>query len=146
MTEAPTVDPSDEPRDLDAVLARMRALTERFYHGAVGVQVHAFVEFTGLLSKFVDVCSRAHAKGIDFTQANTHSGRTVPLAVHDVVYLAEKLDCIYGPALLMSQELRDAFIAELFKGRFRLVPAAAEPAAPRRPVQHPGEDAAPTAP
>jgi len=69
------------------------------------------------MNEYIKICRQAADAGIDFTQANTHSG--VPLPMHDfeALYLAEKLNCILGPALgAMKPALRDAFLTKLIDG------------------------------
>jgi hypothetical protein len=104
------------------MLVRMKRITDAFYGRATGVGVHAFIEFCGLMNEFVQVCQEAHARGVNFTQANTHSGQELPFAPHHATYLAEKLNCIYGPSLLSNEANRQAFIQTLFEGVYKLVP------------------------
>lgn len=69
------------------VLNRMRRAKDNFYAAALGTGVHAFVEFAGWMHEYILICE---ASGT-FDEPL--------LADHNVAYLAEKLDCIYGPAL-----------------------------------------------
>jgi len=80
-------------------LRKMRAASETFYRLAVQTQVHAFIEFTGLMNEYITLCEGAEAAGIDWLMANTHTNTPLPIKEHHVGYLAEKLDCIYGPSL-----------------------------------------------
>lgn len=106
-------------------LRQMQEISARFYDAVftanMGSKAHAFVEFTGLMNEYISICQAAEKAGIDFGQANTHSGKALPMEPHHAQYLAEKLNCIYGPALLSNKDVRDAFIATLFEGEFRLV-------------------------
>lgn len=104
----------------EEILKSMRAVSADFYGKVVHTKCHPFIEFTGLLNEYITICQDAHAKGIDFTQANTHTGQALPVAPHNVAYLAEKLNCIYGPSLLASAELRSTLISVLLDGEFRL--------------------------
>jgi hypothetical protein len=104
------------------ILTAMRETSNAFYASAVQTRCHPFIEFCGLMNEYISVCTFAHQEGIDFTQANTHTGEALPVGVHHAVYLSEKLNCIYGPSLLTSPEVREAFIKGLFKNAFRLVP------------------------
>ncbi len=95
--------PNDEPA-FDAakrrqMLEEMQATSDRFYRSAARIGCHAYIEFCGLMNKYIDVCRRAEAQGVDWLMANTHTGAPLPFENHDLVYLAEKLSCIYGPAL-----------------------------------------------
>lgn len=116
--------PQEEPvynkAEREEILVSMREASSKFYGMAVHTKCHPFIEFTGLLNEFITICQAAHAKGIDFTQSNTHTGQALPIAPHNVAYLAEKLNCIYGPSLLASSELRSALIRVLLDGEFRL--------------------------
>jgi hypothetical protein len=104
----------------EEILVSMREASSRFYGMAVHTKCHPFIEMTGLMNEYITICQAAHAKGIDFTQSNTHTGQALPIAPHNVAYLAEKLNCIYGPSLLASPELRNALISVLLDGEFRL--------------------------
>lgn len=92
----------------EVILADMRRTSDAFYGMAVRTRCHPFIEFCGLINKYIDLCQAAHEAGIDFTNANTHSGTALPVAHHDMRYLAEKLDCIFGPTLRGSPEAREA--------------------------------------
>lgn len=102
------------------MIDKMRLVSERFYGPATMTGVHAFIEFCGLMNEYITVCAEAQARGIDFTMANTHTGEALPFQVHNAAYLAEKLNCIYGPALLKNKQVRDTFIQVLFEGEYAL--------------------------
>lgn len=103
MNRAPVTPLEASREDLLALVARMRAVSAQtydlFFLANMGGEVHAFIEFCGVLSKYVDICERAAAQGIDFRHLNTHSNRPLPVFAHDMEYLGEKLACIFGPAL-----------------------------------------------
>jgi hypothetical protein len=111
------------PEERREMLEKMQQISNTFYSLSVQVGVHAWIEFCGLMNEYVTLCQAAHAQGIDFGQANTHSGAALPVKPHNAAYLAEKLNCIYGPSLLSDPEVRGSFIDVLFDGRFKLVPA-----------------------
>ncbi len=108
------------PEEREVALGKMRTLAESYYREAVRTGCHAFIEFAGLMNEFIQVCARAHRQGHDFPFANTHSGTALPFEPYNLAYLAEKLNCIYGPALLSNKPNRDAFISGLFEGEFKL--------------------------
>lgn len=108
------------PEERAGMLQKMRDLSDAYYSKATATGCHAFIEFAGLMNEFITVCSKAHNQGQDFPFANTHSGTALPFKPWNLAYLAEKLNCIYGPALLSDKANRDAFIAELFEGQFKL--------------------------
>lgn len=116
------LDQTYTPEERQQALDWMRQVSKTFYALATQGKAHAFIEFTGLMNEFLQMCERAHAAGQDFTQANTHSGQALPMETYNAAYLAEKLNCIYGPALLNDASIREAFIAGLFEGRYKLVP------------------------
>lgn len=93
-------------------IAAMRAASSRFYAAATATGVHAFIEFTGLMNEYIQICE----KNPGFMHANTHSEQPMAMADHEAAYLAEKLDCIYGPSLRASQQLARALIPEPYRG------------------------------
>lgn len=106
--------------ELLALAKRMRAVSDAtyglFFRAGMGAEVHAFIEFCGVLSKYVAICERCAAQGIDFRFLNTHSGAGLPVEVHDMEYLGEKLDCILGPAIRANPVAREALRRALFGG------------------------------
>jgi len=109
---------STDKAELLALAARMRAVSDAtyylFFKSGMGAEAHAFLEFCGVLSKYVDICERCAEKEIDFRFMNTHSGEGLPIEVHDMRYLGEKLDCILGPAIRANPEARAALREALF--------------------------------
>ncbi len=104
------------------MLRKMRATSSQFYELAIRTGVHSFIEFCGLMNEYIQVCERADKAGIDWVSANTHSGTALPFEDYNAAYLAEKLNCIYGPELLGNEKVRQAFISKLFEGEYKLVP------------------------
>lgn len=86
--------------ELDDIVKNMEAVSERVYwhmfSSNIGGSCHAMMEFCGLMSMYVKLCRAASRKGIQFPFINTHSGTAIPMELHDVEYLAEKFDCIFG--------------------------------------------------
>lgn len=113
------------PEERQQAIDWMKKVSSTFYSLATQGRAHAFIEFCGLMNEFIQMCERAHAAGQDFTQANTHTGQALPMQTYNAAYLAEKLNCIYGPALLNDPDIREAFIAGLFEGEYKLVPVKA---------------------
>lgn len=85
-----------------------------FFHAGMGSRCHAFLEFNGLISQYVKIAQRAAAAGIDFTQANVHNQTPLPVEIHDLEYLAEKIRCIFGPLIDANPEARELFKKKLF--------------------------------
>lgn len=90
------------PEELRLMTKKMRDLVTSFYWQVIQIGCHPFIEFCGLMAKYVDICE---ASGISFPDASTHTGIALPLADHHLTYLAEKFDCIFGPSLKNKQTL-----------------------------------------
>lgn len=108
------------PVNKETMLKQMRAASRTFYGLATLSGCHPFIEFCGLMEEFIKVCQVANDNGQDFFLASTHTGIELPFESYNLEYLAEKLNCIYGPSLLSKKENRDAFIKVLFEGKYRL--------------------------
>lgn len=92
-------------------LRKMKIVADQFYRGAVQTNCHPFVEFCGLMQEYIKVCQAATDKGIDFTQANRHSGAALPIETYHAAYVGEKLGCIYGPSLSQPEVFKAFFEA-----------------------------------
>ena len=111
--------------ELQLLTERMARVAENvywlFFYAEMGSRVHAFLEFNGLLLKYVQICRRCALDGVDFTQFNTHTGQALPVEVHDMEYLGEKLRCIFGPIIDANPAARAALKKALFgNGGFSL--------------------------
>ena len=95
----------------DKMLAAMQVVSNKFYKEAQATKVHGFLEFCGLMNEFIKVCQAASDKGIDFTQANRHSGAALPIETYHAAYVGEKLGCIYGPSLSQPEVFKAFFEA-----------------------------------
>lgn len=115
----------------EQMLAGMSRISALFYSQATQLGCHGFIEFCGLMNEFIKVCGAAHERGEQFPFANTHSGTVLPFEPYNFAYLAEKLDCIYGPAL-EDDANRDTFIAAMFPG-YELVERVPHGALPPHP-------------
>jgi hypothetical protein len=91
--------------ELNSIVVRMQRVANSVYLLLQSCNVHAFIEFNGLMQKYVDLCRRAAAEGVDFTMFNTHTGTSFEVRDHDVEYMAEKFDCIFGPLFRKYPEL-----------------------------------------
>jgi hypothetical protein len=90
----------------ERMLARMAEIAESFYRAACRVGFHQFIEFAGLLNEHIKICKRMHTEGVDFGTTELDP------KVHEMAYIAEKIDCIFGEALCKS-ETREAFLGAL---------------------------------
>ena len=102
-------DPSFSKEELQALTLKMRATANTVYVLLQSCQVHAFIEFNGLMQKYVDLCQRAADEGVDFSMYNTHNEKSFTVHGHDIEYLAEKFDCIFGPLFRKNPELWKLF-------------------------------------
>lgn len=90
------------PAERITALAKMKASAANFYASAVGIGVHPFIEFAGLMNEYIKACENANRNGLDFSQFNTHTGMALPLAEHEIDYINEKLDCIFTGRILVK--------------------------------------------
>jgi len=100
---------SKEERDIQ--IENMTKVSNAFYSQVTRVGVHAFIEFTGLMNKFIDICRNTSNAGVDFNECNTHTGDELVVHDYDLAYLAEKMDCIFGPTLADEGKRRYFFRA-----------------------------------
>lgn len=108
-------DASYSKEELQAITLKMREVANVVYRLLQSCEVHAFIEFNGMMQKYVDLCSRAAEAGVDFTMFNTHNDKSFTVHEHDVEYLAEKFDCIFGPLFR-----KDPLLWEIFKEKLEL--------------------------
>ena len=87
----------------EIALKQMQDLSDLFYSKVTHINVHPFIEFTGLMNEFIDACRNAHLKGVDFSECNKHAGNHLPLEEHQIHYLNEKLECIFTGRSVMSE-------------------------------------------
>lgn len=95
--------------DLTDMIAKMNDVTKSFYAAATQTGCHGFIEFCGLMGEYVKMCEFSLENGIDFATANTHNERPLAAAPHQIAYIVEKLDCIFGPAIRSNPETKAAF-------------------------------------
>lgn len=82
----------------EQALASMQQASDMFYRSAVGIGNHPFIEFAGLMNEYIGACRMAHAQGVDFSECNRHSGRSLPMHPVMADYINEKLECIFSGA------------------------------------------------
>ena len=95
------------------MLRKVNAITERFYWAAVQTNCHPFIEFCGLMTTWMRCAAEAERLGVPFMHANVHSGIPMPMHEPDVMYLAEKFSCIFGPTFAHYPELWALFKREM---------------------------------
>ena len=89
----------------EEMLRRMGDTSSVFYRMAQQTGCHTFIEFCGLMNKYIDVCREQSHNGIDFTETSRHSDGAMDLDKHHAVYLFEKLDCIFGNSIPEVREV-----------------------------------------
>jgi len=96
--------------ELREMVKKMRSVSQMFYEGAFHVGVHPFIEFCGLMNKYIDICERSAAQGIDFTMTTVHGeGPGLVVEDHDVRYLAEKFACIFARTMFSNPHMWETF-------------------------------------
>lgn len=98
---------------LEDIIGKMRQWSERLYWVSTHIGFHAFIEWNGLIAKFIDLCSLAMNQGIDFTNTNIHTGKALKIEKHNIDYLVEKFTCIFG--MSFNNETLGYFFSEMEK-------------------------------
>lgn len=103
------------PEEMQDAIQRMQRVSDAFYGPATQTGCHTFIEFCGFMNEYIQVCRTNLEMGNDFLSANTHSGKALKMRPYQAEYLAEKFDCIFGPALRSDPELKDIFLKKVFE-------------------------------
>ncbi len=82
------------PTEVLVLLAQMHRAKDVFYGLAQQAGWHSFLEFAGLMSKYIELVERAYEQTGEFV--------VLPMKGHDVAYLLDKLDCIFGPSVAIT--------------------------------------------
>lgn len=101
----------ERKEELRACIKQMHTIASSFYRAAIQCHNHAFIEFCGFMTEYIKICEATLEAGIDFTNANTHSGKTLLIGTHQAAYVGEKFDCIFGPTLRSDPQLMAAFLS-----------------------------------
>lgn len=92
--------PNEEHRE---ILKRLYELNQQFYGlcfiADVGSRAHSFIEFNGLINKYIDLLVLFAEQGIDPHTANDHNDVDLSIDDHHMRYLGDKLKCIFGPLI-----------------------------------------------
>ena len=94
--------------ELEAMLPLMAQASNEFYPKAQRIGNHAFIEFTGLMNEYIQICRRSLEREVDFAAANVHSGVSLEPEDYQVKYMCEKFECIFG-AMFQKKKYRDMF-------------------------------------
>lgn len=83
--------------ELAMKIVAMKHVSSAFYLGARAAGVHPFIEFTGLMNEWLQLCRAALDAGIDFTEISVHSSPKdgLPIQSFHAQYLGEKFGCIF---------------------------------------------------
>lgn len=105
--------------ELDETVTLLDKLVTHFYwlcfRNEIGHKCHPFLEFSGLMQQYVQICRQASRKGQDFTKSSIHTNVAMPMNADEAEYLAEKLNCIFGPAIRQNPE-----VAQILRKRLGL--------------------------
>jgi len=111
----PTKLNADTEGELSQCVARMKSASNSFYYQATLTGNHAFIEFCGLMNEYIKVCEQSAESGIDFREANVHSGTTMPVHDFNLEYIAEKFACIFTPVLKTNPRAMEVFTSAINK-------------------------------
>ncbi len=88
-------------------LRQMQNLSNMFYDISRSIQVHTYIEFTGFLNEYIQLCRCALEKDIDFTETSAHnSQRELPIEEYQAAYIGEKFGCVFKRWLANPEILR----------------------------------------
>lgn len=107
--------PPEHARSVNAVEQASRQFYWVCFAAGVGGCAHAFMEFNGLMRAYCQLLEKAVRAGLDPQELNVHGGKPLPIEGHEVKYLAEKLNCIFGPVLASNAQARAILLKELFQ-------------------------------
>lgn len=97
----------DAKAECEVALFKMRLCSKHFYHLAIGVGVHQFVEFAGFINEYINMCEAMMEKGKDFREWAPE------MDDHNLDYVFEKFGCIFGPAFTKNPSLAARFAYKL---------------------------------
>lgn len=103
----------DKKYHLAECIRNMGEIKRDFYTRAVHCGIHPFVEFAGLQAQFIEMCKDDLDAGIDFIACGAvfvHENK-----VHQMMYIAEKLNCIFGDAIAQLDEDQEHMFFEIMK-------------------------------
>jgi hypothetical protein len=113
MLNADLQDP-EVRKELRACLDKMRHTSGFFYRDAIQLGVHPFIEITGFINEYIQLCEDALYADVDFRDISQHTDTRLPLPENTfrMHYIAEKFSCMFKP-WLASPAMRDAFLEGL---------------------------------
>jgi len=105
----------------EETLRRAQLLLSDFYwtcfRAGIGSRFHSFLEFCGVMSAYLQMAQCVVEDGGQLLGLNVHGGQRPAVPEHKLMYLAEKLNCIFAPFLRgTSEETKEAFLRALIEG------------------------------
>ncbi len=94
----------DSPQTPKEILAAMKAASNNYYSEAITTNCHTFVEFTGLINEYIQICEKNLDQGVDFTKTSVHCPGEPRLHIEgwQLEYINEKLQCIFPDLQLVK--------------------------------------------
>ena len=94
----------DSPQTPKEILAAMKAASNNYYREAIATNCHTFVEFTGLINEYIQICEKNLDQGVDFTKTSVHCPGEPRLHIEgwQLEYINEKLQCIFPDLQLVK--------------------------------------------
>jgi len=84
-------------------IEKLQKIVESFYwtlfHAEVGGKFHAFLEWCGVMGEHLNICKDIAKTGADPFDMNRHTGKTLPVELYRLKYMAEKMECIFDGAI-----------------------------------------------
>jgi hypothetical protein len=103
--------PTEE--ELTGIIEEMKQIAQIFYmlctKAGLAHRCHPFLEFTGLMREYIHGCTMLTREGSDFRRSSGHSNKESAQLPIDIRYIAEKLNCIFGPTL-RAGESKELFL------------------------------------
>jgi hypothetical protein len=96
--------------ELEKMLEVMRHSSIQFYSTSVLLGVHPFIEMTGFMNEYINICEQALKQGIDFTDTSIHTGGELPIQPYQANYLGEKFGCIFATTFQNNPKLLEEFL------------------------------------
>ncbi len=102
-----------------ATIAAMRRLSKSLYWmcfcAGAGSRTYGFIEFRGLMDKYIDVMARVE-DAHDPHQVDQPAGAASAVTPEDIAYVTAKLRTLFGPMIHSTPAARQAFISGMGLG------------------------------
>jgi hypothetical protein len=94
-------------KDRTKLINSLTDAADAFYKSALSTDLHTWLELTGLMREMIKIYGAMLGEGVD-PMCNSPRPKK-----HNMNYIAEKLDCIFGEAMRSNPELVQAFASAL---------------------------------